>query len=84
MENNYMIVMLWSLSVTWFSHYAFFISGAKSKNNLRAYMAFSGNTIQKYFFFNIMILSYWWFVLFFHINFSDIYIFNLARCEKSK
>ena len=31
-----------------------------------------------------MILNYWWFVLFFHINFSDIYCFNSVRCEKSK
>ena len=43
MENNYIFVMLWNLSVI--SHMIFqqcfcFISGAKSKNNLRGYIAF--------------------------------------------
>ena len=50
----------------------FFISGVKSKNNLRSYVAFLGITSKKYFFCNLMILNYWWFVLFFHINFSDM------------
>ena len=45
-ENNYMFVMLWNLTVIshWiFPQYFFFfflISGAKSKNNLRRYVAF--------------------------------------------
>ena len=44
MENNYMFVVLWNSSVI--SHWVFpqcfffFISGAKSKNNLRGYVAF--------------------------------------------
>ena len=38
MENNYMFVMLWNLSVN--SHNTFFRSGTKSKNNLRGYVAF--------------------------------------------
>ena len=33
MENNYMFVMLWNLSVI--SHWIFFISGAKFQNNSR-------------------------------------------------
>ena len=40
LENNYMLVMLWNLSViitTWFSLIPFFISGANSKNNLTHY-----------------------------------------------
>ena len=42
-ENNYMFGMLWNLSVI--SHWIFpqwllFICGAKSKNNLRGYVAF--------------------------------------------
>ena len=43
MENNYMFVMLWNLSVIShliFPQSIFFISGAKSKNNLRGYVAF--------------------------------------------
>ena len=43
MENYYMFVMLWNLSGIshWiFPKYFFFISGAKSKNNLRGYVAF--------------------------------------------
>ena len=42
MENNYMFVMLWNLSVIshWIFLQYFFISGAKSKNNLRGYIAF--------------------------------------------
>ena len=53
MENKYMFVMLWNLSVI--SHLIFpqchlFISGAKSKNNLRGYVAFSGNTTKKTYF----------------------------------
>ena len=42
-ENNYMLVILWSLSVIIhliFPQCFFFISGAKSKNNLRGYIAF--------------------------------------------
>ena len=46
MENNYMFVMSWNSSVI--SHlifpqcifFFFFISGTKSKNNLRGYVAF--------------------------------------------
>ena len=48
MDNNYMLVMLWNLSII--SHLIFpmlffffiiiIISGAKSKNNLRGYIAF--------------------------------------------
>ena len=84
MENNYIFVMLSNLSVI--SHFDFpkmccffffLISGAKSKNNLRGYIAFYRHTIKKCIFFNSMILRYWWFVLFFHVNFSDIYIFFL-------
>ena len=43
MENNYMFVMLCNLGIiSWwiFSQCFFFISGAKSKNNLRGYIAF--------------------------------------------
>ena len=43
MENNYMFVMLWNLRVIsrWiFLQSFFFISGTKSKNNLRGYVAF--------------------------------------------
>ena len=42
MENNHMLVMLWYFSVIsdWiFPQYFFFISGAKSKNNVRGYIA---------------------------------------------
>ena len=42
MENNYMFVMLWNLSVIshWiFPKCSFFISGAKFKNNSRDYVA---------------------------------------------
>ena len=47
--------MLWNLSII--SHlifpqcFFFLIFGAKSKNNLRGYVAFEGNTIKKHFFF---------------------------------
>ena len=43
MENNYMFVMLWNLSVInhlIFPQCFFFISGSKSNNNLRGYVAF--------------------------------------------
>ena len=42
-ENNYMFVMLWNLSIISdliFPQCFFFISGAKSKNNLRGYVVF--------------------------------------------
>ena len=42
-ENNHMFAMLWNLSVIShliFQKCFFFISGAKSKNNLRGYVAF--------------------------------------------
>ena len=41
MENNYMFVTLWNLSVIshWIFPQYFFFSGAKSKNNLRRYVA---------------------------------------------
>ena len=58
----------------------FFISGANSKNNLRGYVK---EHHQK----NLIL---WFLILgdlhcFFHINFSDIYMFfNSVRCEKSK
>ena len=50
-----MFVMLWNLSVIYYliflqCFFFFFISGAKSKNNLRGYVAFQGNTIKKLFF----------------------------------
>ena len=50
MENNCMFVMLWNLSVInhWIFPQCFLcISGAKSKINLRGYVAFLGNTIKK-------------------------------------
>ena len=43
MENNYMFVMLWNLSVIShliFLQYFFFYSGAKNKNSLRGYVVF--------------------------------------------
>ena len=42
MENDYMFVMLWNLSVTsdLIFPQCFLISGAKSKNNKRGYVAF--------------------------------------------
>ena len=63
MENNYMymFVILWNLRAIshWiFPHCFFFISGTKSKNNLRGYMAFKGNTIKNFFICNFMIRNY--------------------------
>ena len=61
MENNFIFDVLWNLSVI--SHLIFpqcfiFISDAKSKNNLRGYVAFKGNTIIFFFFpCNFMILN---------------------------
>ena len=60
-ENNYIFVILWNLSVIShliFPQCFFFISGAKSKNNLRGYVACYGNTIKKFFFFSFIILNY--------------------------
>ena len=41
-ENNYMFVMLWNLSIVshWIFPQWFFFSSAKSKDNLRGYVAF--------------------------------------------
>ena len=53
MENNYMFIMLWNLSVIIHlldippMFFFFSISGAKSKNNLRAYAAFLREHHQK-------------------------------------
>ena len=62
--------MSWNLTIM--SHWIFpqsfffFISGAKSK----------GTPFKKNVFF--FILNYWWFVFFFHINFSIIHIFLIG------
>ena len=60
-----------ALLVTGYSHNAFFfflISGAKSKNNLRDYVAIKGNTIKNFFFVILWVLNDLY--CFFHINFS--------------
>ena len=61
MENNYLFGMLWNLSVIghWIFRNCFFvISGAKSKDNLRGYVAFYWNTIKNVLVCNFMILNY--------------------------